>query len=100
MEAAIITFGSLIVVELLIGIAIELDLFILTVRREKRRDAPTPHQSRLEASQFPLEGKPDSESLEEQREKAFADGLSAIQGYDYTTARRAVSRYDGADGDE
>ena len=35
-----------------------------------------------------------------EREAAFADGLSAIQGYDYTTARRAVSRYDGADGDE
>ena len=36
----------------------------------------------------------------EEREAAFADGLSAIQGYDYTTARRAVSRYDGAEDDE
>ena len=36
----------------------------------------------------------------EEREAAFTDGLSAIQGYDYTTARRAVSRYDGAEGDE
>ena len=35
-----------------------------------------------------------------EREAAFADGLSAIQGYDYTTARRAVSRYDGAEGEE
>ena len=35
-----------------------------------------------------------------EREAAFTDGLSAIQGYDYTTARRAVSRYDGAEGEE
>lgn len=35
-----------------------------------------------------------------EREAAFADGLSAIQEYDYTTARRAVSRYDGAEDDE
>ena len=35
-----------------------------------------------------------------EREAAFADGLSAIQGYDYTTARRAVSRYDGAEDEE
>ncbi len=35
-----------------------------------------------------------------EREAAFADGLSAIQGYDYTTARRAVSRYDGTEDEE
>lgn len=35
-----------------------------------------------------------------EREAAFADGLSAIQGYDYNTARKAVSRYDGAEDDE
>lgn len=35
-----------------------------------------------------------------EREAAFADGLSAIQGYDYTTARKAVSRYDGAEDEE
>jgi len=35
-----------------------------------------------------------------EREAAIAAGLSAIQGYDYTTARRAVSRYDGAEDDE
>lgn len=35
-----------------------------------------------------------------EREAAFADGLSAIQGYDYNAARRAVSRYDGAEDDE
>lgn len=35
-----------------------------------------------------------------EREAAFADGLSAIQGYDYTTARRAVSKYDGAEDEE
>ena len=35
-----------------------------------------------------------------EREAAIAAGLSAIQGYDYNTARKAVSRYDGAEGDE
>lgn len=35
-----------------------------------------------------------------EREALIADGLRAIQGYDYTTARRAVSRYDGAEDEE
>lgn len=35
-----------------------------------------------------------------ERETAFTDGLSAIQGYDYNTARKAVSRYDGAEDEE
>ena len=35
-----------------------------------------------------------------EREALIADGLRAIQGYDYTTARKAVSRYDGAEGEE
>ena len=35
-----------------------------------------------------------------EREALIADGLRAIQGYDYTTARKAVSRYDGAEDEE
>ena len=35
-----------------------------------------------------------------EREAAFADGLSAIQGYDYNTARKAVSKYDGTEDEE
>ena len=35
-----------------------------------------------------------------EREAAFADGLSAIQGYDYNAARRAVNRFDEYDGAE
>lgn len=35
-----------------------------------------------------------------EREALIADGLRAIQGYDYNTARKAVSRYDGAEDEE
>ncbi|MBQ2602621.1 MAG: hypothetical protein II583_04335 [Oscillospiraceae bacterium] len=50
------------------------------------------------------EGPAESEEPEDrkgaEREAAFADGLSAIQGYDYNAARRAVNRFDGYDGAE
>ena len=36
----------------------------------------------------------------EEREKEISDALRAIQGYDYNTARKAVSRYDGAEDEE
>ena len=48
----------------------------------------------------PAQSEEPEDRKHEEREAAFADGLSAIQGYDYTTARRAVSRYDGAEGEE
>lgn len=50
------------------------------------------------------EGPAESEEPEDrkgaERETAFTDGLSAIQGYDYNTARKAVSRYDGTEDEE
>ena len=36
----------------------------------------------------------------EEREKEISDALRAIQGYDYNTARKAVSKYDGTEDEE